>query len=126
MYENSGEKLKSVVSTITAIGMVCFILLGLVLCFAGAAGVLLGLIVAVVGCLFCWLSNLVLATFAQIAIDVHKLAEGTAAEEPEVEASVVSSDTGWVCAGCGMKNSWRVYSCQSCGVTKAWSENQGE
>jgi hypothetical protein len=144
MYENAGEKLMSVASTVTGIGMFLSVILGIACFFLDGAGFLLGIIVIAVGCMGCWLSNLVIATFAQIAIDVHKLAEGTTAQKetqqkvsqqkvtqqpaaavPQATATVeTQAQAGWVCASCGQKNSWHVYSCQSCGVTKAWSENQ--
>lgn len=132
MYENPGEKLMSVASTVTGIGMFLSVVAGFACFFIGSVGFVLGIVVMVVGCLGCWLSNLVIATFAQIAIDVHKMAEANSAPQTAKQPATnetqktptVEPESGWVCAGCGLKNSWHVYSCQGCGVSKGWSENQ--
>ena len=35
-----------------------------------------------------------------------------------------ANKSNWICYGCGEHNSYRVHACQSCGVTRAWSDDQ--
>lgn len=49
-------------------------------------------------------------------------------ESEKVQTTKIGSEVAeketWRCANCGETNDGRVATCQYCGVTKAWSENQ--
>lgn len=56
------------------------------------------------------------------------ICKGMGDEEKPAEKSPVkavpSARPDWVCASCGTENKGTVGSCQSCGVTRAWSEKK--
>lgn len=48
-------------------------------------------------------------------------------EKPRVQEMTQVKENGpWVCASCGRTNADRVGTCQSCGVTRAWSESKSK
>ena len=44
--------------------------------------------------------------------------------QPQARKTASASKTNWTCSQCGTYNSGRVQTCQDCGVTRAWSEDQ--
>lgn len=128
MYKNSGKKLLRLIKIITAIMMGACVIAGIAV--AGNVSTIMGILIAVVGCFIAWLSNLVLATFAEMAMDVHRLADkwgstdaGLLTMEGGVSKEQPPQET-WTCAACGQINLKRVASCQACGVAQSWSEAQ--
>lgn len=67
MFDNVGRKIKSMVTIITVIQMVAWSIVGIVLICLDR--VLIGLLIAAIGCLIAWVSSLVLYGFGEL---VHK------------------------------------------------------
>lgn len=137
MYNNAGKKLMSTVSVITTIMMIVSLIGGIAvgsivanLPYNEASdGFLPGIIVAATGCIVSWLSNLILATFAEMAMNVAEIAKATGvsnnyapATDDKGENNNAASIEPWECSSCGQKNAAHVKSCQGCGVSKQWSD----
>lgn len=71
MYRNSGGKIKGLATFISAVLMVISVIGGLIVMFAGDAGVIAGLTIALVGCLSAWLSGLMMAAFGELVENTY-------------------------------------------------------
>ena len=147
MYNHSGKKLKAVVTKITMVMMVISVISGIAI-FAvcrtisdnlAVVGFTIGLIVAGIGCLTWWVMNLIIATFAELAINVEKIATHPLVNNNESVA--ITDDAGnavdempntkragydilnyphdiqneWVCSSCTTVNKRGNKWCKKCG-----------
>lgn len=131
MYKSSGYKLRGVVSTITTIMMIISVFEGIAIWITvmnihdglGMVGFIVGLTVAAIGCITWWLVNLAIATFAEMAINVSKMAESKKESSELMEADAEhEANENWICASCRTTNAISFDKCQNCGVTKRWSD----
>ena len=141
MFENIGEKIKTLALVTTWVGIITSILSGFILLIGGAVE---GLLIMILGSLGSWIGSFVLYGFGQLITNTDAIAAAAAnkgrdpqyppvaqsvpaatprAYPPQPAAPAVQS-TPWRCAGCGFYNHPRVGTCQRCGVTKEWSANQ--
>ena len=133
MFDNIGGKIKTVASTLTVLGIILSILAGLITLLDGEIS---GLFVMIFGSLFSWLGSFLLYGFGQLVENSDKL---VALLDPSVQET--SHETApslgqssmdvpqnppadWVCFACGYTNFHRVKTCQSCGITKHWSDTK--
>ena len=64
-------------------------------------------------------------TAESMKVDIYKCPDCGKIElfEPQVKKSV-EPQSNWTCSECGFYNLSQVQTCQSCGVTRIWSEKQ--
>lgn len=129
MYENPGQKLKAAITVSTAIAMMLICLGGLMLMIQGA--LIAGILVAAIGCLVVWLSGLLTATIADIAINTEEIAYNTRTLLNENRASKQNANVNqgvnvpnqqpqngqWRCSSCGKINPSYMSTCY-CGNNK--------
>lgn len=138
MFDNIGRKIKGLAKAITVIGIIFSVFIGLIVLFDEEG---IGLYIIVFGCLSSWIGSMFLYGFGQLIENTDKLVmyceggiHGTQpnAAPPKQQDTVeqpvrrISSQPDWVCSSCGFHNLGHILSCQSCGVTKHWSEAQGK
>jgi predicted RNA-binding Zn-ribbon protein involved in translation (DUF1610 family) len=65
-------------------------------------------------------------TSESMQVDIYKCPDCGKIEffQPRARETVRQPKTNWTCSQCGFYNFGRVHACQSCGVTRAWSEDQ--
>lgn len=132
MFDNIGEKIKSLAVVTTWIGIISSIIGGLFMLINGSVG---GIFVMIFGSLGAWIGSFVLYGFGQLITNTDIIAAASQGTQPSPSAQpipavphtpvapVMPTDP-WVCAQCGFTNHPRVGTCQSCGVTKKWSDAQ--
>ena len=61
-----------------------------------------------------------------VCMDIYKCPDCGKIEffQPRARETVRQPKTNWTCSQCGFYNFGRVHACQSCGVTRARSEDQ--
>ena len=74
MFDNIGEKIKSLATIITIIGIVISIIVSI--CLFVEKAVLIGLVVLFCGCLFSWLGMFLLYGFGELIIQTTNIAKG--------------------------------------------------
>ena len=143
MYENVGKSIKNLVKTIVTVGMIVWVVIGIViLATSGENGAILGILVAVVGCFMSWLSGLVLYAYGEMADNLKSIKEAVAGKEgtrtptkPTAQSGVHAQNTVvtkepmakeamWKCYSCGKENEDTKSFCVACNVTRRWSETQ--
>ena len=69
---------------------------------------------------------LAVMTAESLQVDIYKCPGCGKIEffQPRARETVRQPKTNWTCSQCGFYNLGRVHACQSCGVTRAWSEDQ--
>lgn len=92
MYENAGEKILGLANVLCIIGIIASCLCGLVLMFINSDLFLSGLLVAVLGSLFSWLSSLTLAGFGELIVSTTEIRNMMAASA-RTQATPPSSST---------------------------------
>ena|GEM_PF-3604072 len=140
MYENTGKKILSLARVLTILMMVLVILTGIIMGVStrnGALGLGVAILVIGIGCLFAWLSNLLLAGFGELVSNSYELLQfvknggaGFAQKPPPPNHSsrtpvppqqqpINSANPGeWVCAGCNAINQNKNSNCWDCGALK--------
>jgi hypothetical protein len=139
MFDNIGSKIKTVATTLTALGIALSVLAGIVILCEGDAS---GLFIMIFGSLFSWLGSFLLYGFGQLIENTDKIAARLGGDVPTVSPPVTPKYTpvyhpsideplyppatpaDWVCFSCGNTNFHRVHTCQVCGVTKHWSDKK--
>ena len=139
MFDNIGSKIKTVATTLTALGITLSVLAGIVILCEGDAS---GLFVIIFGSLLSWLGSFLLYGFGQLVENSDRMVElleeiapepatpahpeHTVPYHPSVDETVSPPVTpaDWVCYSCGNTNFHKVHSCQICGVTKHWSDEK--
>lgn len=135
MYDNIGDKIKTVAVVSCVLGIIASVIWGVVTMFASF---LVGLLVIVVGCLCSWLGTLTFFGFGELieetqcnravnekllAVLESKQAE-TAVQKTKQETATVQCtgakpvaawNTGWQCKHCGSENKAGNVFCQNCG-----------
>lgn len=86
MYKNAGKSIKNIVRGVVGILLALFILLGIILACNDA--VILGLIVAGVGCFFAWLSGLILYAYGDMADNIRVIAEALTVSASSDDSSI--------------------------------------
>ena len=144
MYNNPGKKLKGIIKGIVSILMVIWVIVGLVIFSmaasqgaegSGLSGFFVGLLITTIGCFGSWLSGLILATFADMAENLHAIRGAIAngqqtavVDNPKIKDRVYTKragkniedyphdkDSEWVCSSCMTVNSLDVKYCSNCG-----------
>ena len=87
MYKNSGAKIKGLATTITTLSMIGSILFGLVIMLVSES-VLVGLILAVVGCFVGWLCGLTLAGFGELIENTYYIRQSLSGVAKGKEANM--------------------------------------
>ena len=69
---------------------------------------------------------LAVMTAESLQVDIYKCPDCGKIEffQPRARETVRQPKTNWTCSQCGFYNLGRVHACQSCGVNRAWSEDQ--
>lgn len=69
---------------------------------------------------------LAVMTSESMQVDIYRCPDCGKLEffEPGVRRRATQPQTNWTCAECGTYNAARVGTCQSCGVTRHWSDSQ--
>ena len=142
MYENAGKSIKNLVKTIVTISMIMWIVIGIVVMATGDIGVILGILVAVVGCFMSWLSGLILYAYGEMADNLKSIKEAIAGKEgthapakPVVQSGSYAQNTAvikepkpklpkWKCYSCGEENEGAISYCIACNVSRRWSEEK--
>ena len=75
MYQNTGVKILAMAKVLAVLMMIISIVSGIAtgLFTGGSEGFFIGLTVIAIGCLFAWLSNLVLAGFGELVANTHEM-----------------------------------------------------
>lgn len=132
MFDNIGEKIKTLAVVTTWVGIIASIVGGFVMLVQGTFE---GLLVMVFGSLGAWIGSFVLYGFGQLITNTDVIAasakgnEGSASKasapaDAPVAAAPAAPAQPWCCANCSFTNHPRVGTCQRCGVTKEWSDGQ--
>ncbi len=66
MYNNSGEKIKDLVSLIVIVQMIAWVAIGLILMYLMQNSMLIGFIIMIIGCFSAWVSSLFLYAFGEL------------------------------------------------------------
>lgn len=69
---------------------------------------------------------LAVMTAESMLLDLYKCPDCGKVEffSPSARKSAAAPKTNWTCSACGEYNAGRVQTCQSCGVTRVWSDSQ--
>lgn len=124
MFENIGQKIKKLASTLAWIGCILSIIPGAFIAYP------LGLlIITPVGCLLSWVGSFALYGLGQLiensdrCVDLLTALNGVSEEAQEKAPAVPRAEkTVWKCYDCGTENDARVGCCVQCGTTRGWSE----
>lgn len=75
MYKNSGAKVKGLATFFAVLGMIGSVIMAVVIMASNETeeGIILGVVVALVGCLFAWLSGLLLAAFGELVQNTYEI-----------------------------------------------------
>lgn len=131
MNQDVGKKIKDICQAIEVIQIICCCILGISFASVGAKilpeaktlVIVLGLVIAGVGSLQCWMRGLTLYAYGEITDRITRMEEVIAgsrsvanekAYEPEVDQKLEL----WRCTYCGMWNSNRSDTCSQCGRKK--------
>lgn len=102
MFNNIGHKIQVLAKVLCWIGIICWVITGLVLMAGGSsmtyrlngefvransgAGVVAGIMTIIVGVLVSWIGSFLLYGFGQLVEDTHAIRENTEAEEESTES----------------------------------------
>ncbi len=122
MFYNIGEKIQGLATFIATIGIIISIIAGVGFLAQGGAGVIIGLIIAVVGSLASWIGSFLLYGFGELISNTQQIIENT---RPEVKASKPRvSDDANLCPVCGQ---WTIKNpCWNCKTELKFKEKKTE
>lgn len=121
MFENIGSKIKNLAIVFTCIGFVASFITGFTV-------MPFGIIYIVVGCLISWIGSMLIYGFGQLIENTDKLVNKLSPEEETAEEITHSKSSSkrenWTCISCGTENAGHIPYCNSCGVSRDWSESK--
>ena len=135
MYNNIGDKIKTVAKTVGIVGMVFSLIVGFFICVAlgeliGGAGVIIGLAIMVGGSIVSWMSTWLLYSWGDIVDNVQQINETLTKRDLETKPqssrllqSAKSSQkpkapAKWTCPKCGEQNKANAQYCINCFTEK--------
>lgn len=143
MYQNVGQKIKSLTKVVVIIMMVLSIIGGISMMALDEEMILPGLLIAAIGCFVAWLSGLTMYAYGDIADNLQSINEqiagmngGTPAAKPNYQytqptyqapaytyapqqETAPAAESRWFCTQCGTANNASSGFCVSCGKAKS-------
>ena len=138
MYQNVGQKIKNLTKIVVTIMMIVSIIAGIGIMAMDEDMILIGLVVAGVGCFAAWISGLTMYAYGDIAANIQSINQQLAnmnggnnyqGNQPAYQAPAPQAPSytyapqpeaneTWFCAQCGAANGANNSFCVSCGKAK--------
>ena len=125
MFDNIGEKIKTVAKVFTCIGMFAFSITGLIITQVNEEAPFIGLLIIVFGCLGSWLASLTLYGFGQLIENSDILVEQGKRQQTNHNNIYTTNNTTkhqWRCNSCGNMISEEI--CPVCNKEKLEALNK--
>ncbi len=135
MYNNIGDKIKSVAKTVGIVGIVLSIIIGIFTYISlgvliGGGGVIIGVAIMVGGSIASWLSTWILYSWGDIVDNVQQINETLTKLDLESKplssrllqsaksSQKIKAPAKWTCPKCGEQNNANAHYCINCFTEK--------